>query len=90
MGHHRETVGVLPQHPTPPAIFAAICRPDVVTGRFPTTLAGVHPVGFQVILIPHSSSVVRHHTDVANIDCCDWTAHGTPVKAAHAATAKAK
>jgi len=68
MGDYRETVGVLPQHSTPPAILAAIGCPDVVTSRFPISLAGVHPMGFPGDTHPILQSVARHHRDVANIN----------------------
>src|SRR5215470_9067764 len=66
MGDHRETMGVLPQHLTPPAIFAAVCCPHVVTGRFPATLAGLHPVG-----LPGDTHPALQFGGPASYGCCE-------------------
>src|SRR5204863_8667758 len=44
-GYHREAVAVPAQHPPPAAILAIILSRDVVAGRLPVSIAGVHPEG---------------------------------------------
>jgi hypothetical protein len=68
------------------AILTAIGCPDIVTGRFPTTLAGFHPVCFPGDTHPHSShwpciiGTLRTFMLWRRSNVCDWPANRVPAK----------